>query len=97
MIREYNGEDFILLGTMTTILLFFLFFSIQSRLRRQFIVSSLLLVTGYIFFLVGMTIVRGWDAIGWLALGLILYVLGMILHVGIVIYQRVKSRREGES
>ncbi|WP_214748829.1 hypothetical protein [Exiguobacterium sp. s189] len=97
MIREYSGEDLIVLGTMTTILLLFLFFSIKSRLRRQFIVSSLLLVTGYILFLVGMTIVRGWDALGWLALGLILYVLGMILHVGIVIYQRLKSRREGQS
>ncbi|WP_214761442.1 hypothetical protein [Exiguobacterium sp. s129] len=97
MIREYNGEVLVLLGTMTTILLFFLVFSIKSRLRRQFIVSSLLLVTGYIFFLVGMTIVRDWDALGWLALGLILYVLGMILHVGIVIYQKLKIRREGQS
>ena len=97
MIRQYSGEDLIVLGTMTTILLLFLFFSIKSRLRRRFIASSLLLVIGYIFFLVGMTIVRGWDALGWLVLGLILYVLGMILHVGIVIYQRVKSRREGQS
>ncbi|MGA9466871.1 MAG: hypothetical protein WBV10_04535 [Exiguobacterium marinum] len=97
MIREYSGEDLVLLGAMTIILLFFLFFSITSRLRRQFIVSSLLFVTGYIFFLVGMTIVRGWDAIGWLALGLILYVFGMILHVGIVIYQRVKIRCEEQS
>ncbi|WP_214742995.1 hypothetical protein [Exiguobacterium sp. s48] len=66
-------------------------------MRRQFLVSSLLLVTGYILFLVGMTIVRGWDALGWIALGLILYVLGMILHVGIVIYQKLKIRREGQS
>ncbi len=93
MIREYNGEVLVLLGAMTTILLFFLFFSIKSRLRRQSIVSSLLLVTGYILFLVGMKIVRGWDALGWLALGLILYLLGMILHVGIVIYQKLKIRR----
>ncbi|MDA5561803.1 hypothetical protein PJK55_13765 [Exiguobacterium sp. MMG028] len=97
MIREYNGEVLVLLGALTTILLLFSFFAIKSRLRRQFIVSSLLLVTGYILFLVGMTIVRGWDALGWLALGLILYVLGMILHVGTVIYQKLKSRHEGQS
>lgn len=94
MIREYSGEDLIVLGTMTTILLLFLFFSIKSRLRRRFIASSLLFVIGYIFFLVGMTIVRGWDALGWLVLGLILFVSGIVVHVGLVIYHRLKTNRE---
>ena len=41
--------------------------------------------------------VRGWDALGWILIGISLYVIGLLTYIGVVIYHWVKGRRTTNS
>ncbi|MDL5378290.1 YesK family protein [Exiguobacterium mexicanum] len=82
---------------MTTILLIVGLNFLKSGFRRRLIFSLTLLVMGYVVFLIGLVLVRGWDGMGWSLIGFSLYVIGFITYIGVVTYHWFKARRKTHS
>ncbi|TCI67428.1 MULTISPECIES: YesK family protein [unclassified Exiguobacterium] len=97
MAWEYYGDALIIVGVMTTILLIVGLNFLKSRFRRRLIFSLTLLVMGYVVFLIGLVLVRGWDGMGWSLIGFSLYVIGFITYIGVVTYRWFKARRKTHS
>ena len=97
MAWEYYGDALIIVGVMTTILLIVGLNFLKSRFRRRLIFSLTLLVMGYVVFLIGLVLVRGWDEMGWSLIGFSLYVIGFITYIGVVTYRWFKARRKTHS
>lgn len=97
MAWEYYGDALIIVGVMTTILLIVGLNFLKSRFRRRLIFSLTLLVMGYVVFLIGLVLVRGWDEMGWSLTGFSLYVIGFIIYIFVVTYRWFKARRKTHS
>ncbi|MFY9945382.1 MAG: hypothetical protein WAL07_04950 [Exiguobacterium chiriqhucha] len=97
MAWEYYGDELIIIGVLTTILLIVGLNFLKSRFKRRLVFSLTLLVVGYVSCIIGLVFVRGWDALGWILIGISLYVIGLLTYIGIVIYHWVKGRRTTNS
>jgi uncharacterized membrane protein len=97
MAWEYYGDELLISGVLTTILLIVVLNFLKSRFRRRSIFSLTLLVVGYVSCISGLAFVRGWDALGWIVIGISLYVIGLLTYIGLVIYQWAKARRTTNS
>ncbi|WP_214797762.1 MULTISPECIES: YesK family protein [unclassified Exiguobacterium] len=97
MAWEYYGDELIIIGVLTTILLIAVLNFLKSRFKRRLVFSLTLLLVGYISCIIGLVFVRGWDALGWILIGISLYVIGLLTYIGVVIYHWVKGRRTTNS
>ena len=97
MAWEYYGDELIIIGVLTTILLIAVLNFLKSRFKRRLVFSLTLLVVGYVSCIIGLVFVRGWDALGWILIGISLYVIGLLTYIGVVIYHWVKGRRTTNS
>ncbi|WP_214763023.1 hypothetical protein [Exiguobacterium sp. s146] len=97
MAGEYYGDELIIIGVLTTILLIAVLSFLKSRFKRRFVFSLTLLAVGYVSCIIGIVLVRGWDALGWIMIGFSLYVIGLLTYIGVVIYQWFKVRRTTNS
>lgn len=97
MAWEYYGDELIIIGVLTTILLIAVLNFLKSRFKRRLVFSLTLLLVGYISCIIGLVFVRGWDALGWILIGISLYVIGLLTYIGVVIYHWVKVRRTTNS
>ncbi|MFK3987984.1 MULTISPECIES: YesK family protein [Exiguobacterium] len=97
MAWEYYGDELIIIGVLTTILLIAVLNFLKSRFKRRLVFSLTLLLVGYVSCIIGLVFVRGWDALGWILIGISLYVIGLLTYIGVVIYHWVKGRRTTNS
>ncbi len=97
MAWEYYGDELIIIGVLTTILLIAVLNFLKSRFKRRLVFSLTLLLVGYVSCIIGLVFVRGWDALGWILIGFSLYVIGLLTYIGVVIYHWVKGRRTTNS
>ena len=97
MAWEYYGDELIIIGVLTTILLIAVLNFLKSRFKRRLVFSLTLLLVGYVSCIIGLVLVRGWDALGWILIGISLYVIGLLTYIGVVIYHWVKGRRTTNS
>lgn len=97
MAWEYYGDELIIIGVLTTILLIALLNFLKSRFKRRLLFSLTLLVVGYVSCIIGLVFVRGWDALGWIFIGISLYVIGLLTYIGVVTYHWFKARRTTHS
>lgn len=97
MAWEYYGDELIIIGVLTTILLIAVLNFLKSRFKRRLVFSLTLLLVGYISCIIGLVFVRGWDALGWILIGISLYVIGLLTYISVVIYHWVKGRRTTNS
>ncbi len=97
MAWEYYGDELIIIGVLTTILLIAVLNFLKSRFKRRLVFSLTLLVVGYVSCIIGLVFVRGWDALGWILIGISLYVIGLLTYISVVIYHWVKGRRTTNS
>lgn len=97
MAWEYYGDELIIIGVLTTILLIAVLNFLKSRFKRRLVFSLTLLVVGYVSCIIGLVLVRGWDALGWILIGISLYVIGLLTYISVVIYHWVKGRRTTNS
>lgn len=97
MAWEYYGDELIIIGVLTTILLIAVLNFLKSRFKRRLVFSLTLLLVGYVSCIIGLVFVRGWDALGWILIGISLYVIGLLNYIGVVIYHWVKGRRTTNS
>lgn len=97
MAWEYYGDELIIIGGVTTILLIAVLNFLRSPFKRRLVFSLTLLVVGYVSCITGLVFVRGWDALGWIMIGFSLYVIGLVTYIGVVIYHWVKARRTTNS
>ena len=92
MAWEYYGDELIIIGVLTTILLIAVLNFFRSPFKRRLIFSLTLLGVGYVSCFIGLVFVRGWDALGWIMIGFSLYVIGLVTYIGVVIYHWFKAR-----
>lgn len=97
MAWEYYRDELIIIGVLTTILLIAVLNFLKSRFKRRLVFSLTLLLVGYVSCIIGLVFVRGWDALGWILIGISLYVIGFLTYIGVVIYHWVKGRRTTNS
>ncbi|KGI84033.1 YesK family protein [Exiguobacterium sp. s16] len=97
MAWEYYRDELIIIGVLTTILLIAVLNFLKSRFKRRLVFSLTLLLVGYVSCIIGLVFVRGWDALGWILIGISLYVIGLLTYIGVVIYHWVKGRRTTNS
>lgn len=97
MAWEYYGDELIIIGVLTTILLIAVLNFLKSRFKRRLLFSLTLLVVGYVSCIIGLVFVRGWDALGWILIGFSLYVIGLLTYIGVVTYHWFKARRTTHS
>jgi hypothetical protein len=97
MAWEYYGDELIIIGVLTTILLIAVLNFLKSRFKRRLVFSLTLLLVGYVSCIIGLVFVRGWDALGWILIGISLYVIGLLTYISVVIYHWVKGRRTTNS
>lgn len=97
MAWEYYGDELIIIGVLTTILLIAVLNFLKSRFKRRLVFSLTLLLVGHVSCIIGLVFVRGWDALGWILIGISLYVIGLLTYIGVVIYHWVKGRRTTNS
>lgn len=97
MAWEYYGDELIIIGVLTTILLIAVLNFLKSRFKRRLVFSLTLLVVGYVSCIIGLVFVRGWDALGWILIGISLYVIGLLTYIGVVTYHWFKARRTTHS
>ncbi|WP_214835058.1 hypothetical protein [Exiguobacterium sp. E4787] len=97
MAWEYYGDELIIIGVLTTMLLIAGLNFLKSRFRRSLVFSLMLLLAGYVSCIIGLVCVRGWDALGWIFIGFSLYVIGLLTYIGVVTYHWFKARRTTHS
>ena len=97
MAWEYYRDELIIIGVLTTILLIAVLNFLKSRFKRRLVFSLTLLLVGYVSCIIGLVFVRGWDALGWILIGISLYVIGLLTYISVVIYHWVKGRRTTKS
>lgn len=97
MAWEYYGDELIIIGVLTTILLIAVLNFFRSPFKRRLVFSLTLLVVGYVSCIIGLVFVRGWDALGWIMIGFSLYVIGLVTYIGVIIYHWIKARRTTNS
>lgn len=99
MAWEYYGDELIIIGVLTTILLIAVLNFLKSRFKRRLVFSLTLLLVGHVSCIIGLVLVlvRGWDGMGWSLIGFSLYVIGFITYIGVVTYRWFKARRKTHS
>lgn len=94
MVWEYYGDALIVTGILTTIFLLMMIQFLKSDIKRVLSVPLFITFIGYIMFVIGISLIRGFGGMDWSLSGLIFYVTGFLVYNGITFYKWSLEKRE---
>ncbi|MCA0147234.1 MULTISPECIES: hypothetical protein [Rossellomorea] len=87
---QYYGDAVIAVSGLSAILLLssIHFFSVKSK--RGFIIPLTISTIGYISFVIGIVLIRGFEGLGFMVYGFIIMGIGLLYYLGVGVYRKIR-------
>jgi hypothetical protein len=89
---EYFGKGIISIEVLGVIVILFFAHFLFSKYKKVLITPFIIILLGYIAFIIGIVYIRGWTGMGWMVWGNIIMAIGILFHLGLGIYSAFRNR-----
>ncbi|MGM0863045.1 MAG: hypothetical protein ACQEWF_00010 [Bacillota bacterium] len=94
MLREYFLDAVTSVETLGVfVILVFVHFLITKD-KKMLTIPFVVLLLGYVTFIIGIVFIRGWTGMGWMVWGNILMAIGLLFYLGVGVYSNFRKRRK---
>ncbi|MFC7786881.1 hypothetical protein [Rossellomorea sp. GCM10028870] len=90
--RDLLGDAVTSLEVLGAIVILFFVHFLFTKFKKVLITPFVVMLLGYIAFIIGIVYIRGWTGMGWMVWGNIIMAIGLLFYLGLEIFCIFRKR-----